>query len=151
MSRPSKIKKIDLSLVEYLGEEGYTDKQLADIFCVDERTINNWKKAYPLFFQSIKKGKMLADAKVEASLFQRATGYSHPAVKIMPVDGEVVEVPYIKHYPPDGVSCMFWLKNRQPDKWRDKREVGVSDTEIPDDEIVWRYKKLQVHASKNKK
>ncbi len=29
-------------------------------------------------------------------------------------------VPTIKHYPPDTTACIFWLKNRQRDKWRDR-------------------------------
>ena len=28
-----------------------------------------------------------------------------------------------KHYPPDPTAAIFWLKNRQPDTWRDKVEV----------------------------
>jgi len=39
-------------------------------------------------------------------------------------------VPTTKHYPPDATSAIFWLKNRQRDKWRDKQDVvhsgGVS-------------------------
>lgn len=30
---------------------------------------------------------------------------------------------YIEHYPPDTTAAIFWLKNRQPAKWRDKKEV----------------------------
>ena len=31
-----------------------------------------------------------------------------------------------KHYAPDATAAIFWLKNRQPDKWRDKQEVEQS-------------------------
>lgn len=64
----------------------------------------------------------MADAKVVASLYKRANGYSHPALDIRTVDGEVVETEYTKHYPPDTVACIFWLKNRRPDLWRDRKE-----------------------------
>ena len=67
---------------------------------------------------------MIAD-----SLYHRAKGYSHPAVKILSVaqgagqPSEVQEVPYTEHYAPDTTAAIFWLKNRQPKKWRDKQEV----------------------------
>lgn len=41
-------------------------------------------------------------------------------------NGEVVRVQTVKHYPPDPTSMIFWLKNRQPQDWRDKTEVELS-------------------------
>lgn len=102
---------------------GATDADLADIFDVTETTINNWKEAHPKFFESIKKGKADADSNVAVSLYKRANGYSHPDVDVKVVDGEIVETPLTKHYPPDTAAAIFWLKNRQPKKWRDKQEV----------------------------
>lgn len=130
VGRPSKIEKIDLSKVEFLAENGYTDDQLADMFCVTFQTINNWKKLYPQFFESLKKGKLIADSKVEVSLYQRACGYSHPDVHISTTKlGNVILTPIIKHYPPDPTSMIFWLKNRKPNEWRDKvdHELGGKD------------------------
>jgi len=124
--RPSKIKKIDLSLVKHYTSKGYTDEELGKIFNVCEDTINNWKKQFPEFFESLKSGKLLADVKVEASLYQRACGYSHPEVHISNYLGTVTKTPIIKHYPPDPTSMIFWLKNRQKDKWRDKQELELS-------------------------
>ena len=124
--RPSlitRISKIDLSKVKHCTSKGYTDKELAIIFGVDDKTINNWKKEFPEFFLTLKAGKLLADAKVEASLYQRACGYSHPEVHITNYLGNVILTPIIKHYPPDPTSMIFWLKNRKPQEWRDKTEV----------------------------
>lgn len=111
---------------------GATDAEMADFFEVDERTIGNWKNEHEEFFQSIKKGKVLADATIADSLYHRAKGYSHEAVKIIAVSqgnnmgSEVQEVPYVEHYPPDTTAAIFWLKNRQPKKWRDKQDVEHS-------------------------
>ena len=123
--RPSKITKIDLREVTHYAAHGYTDMELAKIFGVDQRTIDNWKKSYPTFFLSLKSGKLLADAKVEASLYQRACGYSHPEVHVSNYLGHVTLTPIIKHYPPDPVSMIFWLKNRKPLEWRDKHDHTV--------------------------
>lgn len=101
---------------------GHTDADLAKFFEVCEATINNWKLAHPEFLESLKKGKEMADANVAASLYHRALGYEHPEDDIRSVNGEIVITPTIKHYAPDPTAAIFWLKNRQKDKWRDKQE-----------------------------
>lgn len=114
---------------------GHTDAELAQFFEVEETTINNWKIKHPEFFESIKNGKQIADADVAVSLYKRAVGYSHPDVEIKVVsDGQgmgssIEKVDVVKHYPPDPTSMIFFLKNRQPKKWRDKQEHGVTDNE----------------------
>lgn len=91
---------------------------MAEYFNVTEVTINNWKKKYPNFFKSLKRGKDIADNKVIASLFERATGYSHPDVHISNFQGDITITPIIKHYPPEVTACIYWLINRQPDNWK---------------------------------
>lgn len=106
---------------------GATDVQLADALGVTVTTLTNWKKAHPSFLSALKSGKEQADAKVVASLYERATGYSHKAVKIFASDKMgVVEVPYIERYPPDATSMIFWLKNRRPAEWRERQEIDHS-------------------------
>lgn len=95
---------------------------MADAFGVTVPTIVNWRRDIPEFFIAIKEGKERSDAEVADRLFKRATGYSHEAVKIFCQDGIVTEVPYVEHYPPETAAAIFWLKNRRPDLWRDKRE-----------------------------
>ena len=108
---------------------GATDRELADFFEVSEQTINAWKDTQPEFLESLKEGKAKADAEVADKLFRRATGYSHEAVKVFLPSGttEPIYAPYIERYAPDTTACIFWLKNRRPDLWRDvqSREHAV--------------------------
>ena len=101
---------------------GLTDAQIAPLFNVTETTLNNWKIKNPLFFESIQKGKEIADAEIAHSLYQRAKGYSHPDTDIRVLNGEIEQTEITKHYPPDTAAAFIWLKNRQGDKWRDKPE-----------------------------
>lgn len=120
--RPTKYKKEYAEQARKLCLLGSTDADMAEFFEVDERTINNWKKSHAEFFQSIKKGKVLADAQVADRMFNRALGYDAPDVDIRVIDNKIIQTPLIKHYPPDPTSMIFWLKNRQPKLWRDKPE-----------------------------
>jgi transcriptional regulator with XRE-family HTH domain len=107
----------------FAAARGFTDKQVAKLFGVTKQTLTNWKREYPQFFASLKRGKAVADDQVELSLFQRAVGYSHPDVHITSYLGRVTITPIIRHYPPDTAAAFIWLKNRRPDNWRDRVEL----------------------------
>lgn len=49
---------------------------------------------------------------------------AHP--EYPPMNGEIVVTPTIKHYPPDTAAATLWLKNRQPNVWRDKVETALT-------------------------
>ena len=124
--RPSKYKEEYAEQARKLCLLGATDAKLADFFEVDEATINRWKHDFPEFCKSLKAGKMQADAEIAESLFNRARGYVAPDLDIKMYEGQIIETPYMKHYPPDATSMIFWLKNRQPKIWRDKQETEHS-------------------------
>lgn len=124
--RPSVFSDIVGRKIIELAGKGRTDKQIAEIIGVHETTVGNWKKSKPDLLWSIKEAKMIADEVVEASLFQRATGCVVPEEKVtMDRDGVVHKVHSYKAFPPDATSMIFWLKNRQPDKWRDRVEIST--------------------------
>jgi transcriptional regulator with XRE-family HTH domain len=121
MANTSKYDGIDLKQVADLAAAGLTERQLALELEVHQSTITQWKKSHPEFRDLLQTWKYEADKKVERSLYERATGYEHTEEKIFcSKDGEITRVETIKHIPPDVKACIFWLKNRQADKWRDK-------------------------------
>lgn len=124
---------------------GATNQDLARFFKVSETTIKQWKKKFPDFFEAIKAGKELADMKVVKSLYKRAIGYTYqevisqaakvPASKAKKEDStdedfladtsngfQTIKVT-TKEVAPDIRAQIFWLKNRQPQYWKDKQEV----------------------------
>ena len=129
-----KIEKIDLHQVEKFGEYGFTDVEIADLLGIAKSTLNNYKKKYPEFFESLKRGKEVADEKVVRALFNRATGYSHPDVHVSNYQGVVTVTKIIKHYPPDTGAAIFWLYNRQRDRWTNRPkpepEEGEANNEL---------------------
>ena len=107
-------------------EFGAIDIQLSKTLNISKATLNNWKKKHPNFLDSLKKGKDEYDvANVEVSLRERAIGYSHPDTHISVWRGEVIVTEITKHYPPDPLSCIFWLVNRSGGRWKHVNKMDI--------------------------
>ena len=122
--RPTKYAPAFCERAFVLAAQGATDIEIADAFGVHIATIFRWRAEHPEFREATVLGKEAADDRVEASLYHRAIGYSHEAVKIfLPAGAEKpVLAHYREHYPPDTQAASLWLRNRRPDKWRDKQD-----------------------------
>ncbi|WP_339012255.1 helix-turn-helix domain-containing protein [Lactococcus garvieae] len=48
------------------------------------------------------------------------------AIKAIPTTERIIISEVDKEVPPDTVAALFWLKNRKPKDWRDKRETEIS-------------------------
>lgn len=131
VGRPTRYRAEFAEQARKLCRLGATDVELAEFFEVAASTVGKWKNDHPEFSESIKAGKILSDAEVADKLFHRALGYSHEAEKIMVVAGQVERVPYVEHYPPDTAAAIFWLKNRQRGRWRDKPQDAADDDTPP--------------------
>lgn len=121
--RPSKFNEALKEKMLELFEAGKTNDQVAEIIGVHVRTIENWQRRHPDFLWALRESKQIADDLVEASLFSRAVGYSHPEEKVFQYEGEIVTHETVKHYPPDTGAALSWLKNRKPDEWRDEKKI----------------------------
>lgn len=96
--------KDSLFLLESWARDGLTEAQIAGNMGISARTLLNWRKRSIPIFLALKKGKEVADFQIENALFKSA------------LDGNVT-------------AQIFWLKNRRPDKWRDRQESKVDLTE----------------------
>lgn len=114
-----------------LAEMGHTDAEIADFFGISVRVFHRWKAGNPELSACLKVGKVQADENVKRSLYQRARGFVIPETivhfeKRTYKNGRTKIVPHTveveKHFPPDATSCIFWLKNREPELWREKFE-----------------------------
>jgi hypothetical protein len=117
--RPTKYEPRFCKIASVACELGATDVKLAELFDVNESTITEWKNTYPEFSASTKAGKAVYDDPVEASLAKSALGFKR-SIERLGKDGCPVEC--FEEVPPNPVSAIFWLKNRRPDRWRDKQE-----------------------------
>ena len=111
--------------VKMWAEEGLINKQLANKIGINVATLYEWQDRFPEFADAIKRGKKVIDDQVENSLLKRAMGYQYEE-ETWGKDhlGEMVIVKrVVKLQAPDVTAQIFWLKNRQSERWRDKVEV----------------------------
>ena len=120
VGRPSSFDPKQLPLIQGMARLGATDANLAEALEVSIVTIWSWKSQHREFLNALKMGKEESDSRVERSLYERANGYTFDSVKVFCTkDGDIIEHPIQEHVPPDVTACIFWLKNRRPDLWRD--------------------------------
>ena len=120
-----------LLLLEGWARDGLTDEQLAQKMGIGTRTLYEWKEKYPQISQSLKRGKEVVDIEVENALLKRALGYDYTEehVEISEKDGRKVKQ-ITKHIAADTTAQIFWLKNRRPDRWRDKPMPTAEGNEV---------------------
>ncbi len=122
-----------LLLIEGWARDGLSDEQIAHNIGIRRETLWDWKKKYSHISNSLKKGKEVVDFLVENALLKNALGFKYEE-NVVTRDGAVVNVE--KFQAPNTVAQIFWLKNRKPDKWRDriesKQEVNIQQAPAND-------------------
>jgi hypothetical protein len=109
---------------------GATNETLAERFEVCRRTIDNWIATIPEFSFAVRQGRQVADETVISALFARAKGMEQKMTKVFCHRGQPVTANYTVHLPPDVCACIFWLRNRRPEQWRENRPlVDAKDDE----------------------
>ena len=112
--------------IEGWARDGLIDEQIAYNIGITRETLSQWKNKYSDISDALKKGKEVVDRQVENALLKRALGYKYEEIKTEETEeGKKVTVT-IKEVVPDTTAQIFWLKNRKPDQWRDKRDIEHS-------------------------
>lgn len=130
-----------LLLIEAWARDGLTDEDIAKKLGIAHSTLSLYKNAYSDFSEALKRGKEVVDVEVENALYKKTQGYnvklkktfkcktieydSTTGRKIREIE-ELVDGVDEVHIPADTTAQIFWLKNRKPDAWRDKKETDVS-------------------------
>lgn len=120
------IQKDGLTKLEGWARDGLVDEQIANNVGIHVATLYEWKKRFTEIDDALKRGKEVIDMEVENAMLQRALGYEFEEVKTIVEDTDGKTKKKIekiqKHIPADVTAQIFWLKNRKPEHWRDRRE-----------------------------
>lgn len=123
-------------MIEGWARDGLTDEQIAVNMGIATSTLYEWKKQHSEISEVLKKGKEVVDREVENTLLKRALGYRYKETtrelitdKQTGISELVVTKVVEKEVVPDTTAQIFWLKNRKPEEWRDKRVVDDNSNE----------------------
>jgi len=133
-----------LILIQGWARDGLSDEQICKNLGIHPSTYYEWKNKYPELAEAVKKGKEVVDYEVENALLKRALGYRYTeetqemdyakneyGEQLYDLNGNPIKVlktvkSVIKEVSPDVGAIAFWLKNRKPIEWRDKRSVEIN-------------------------
>lgn len=127
--------------------DGLTEEQIAKNFGISYNTFKRAKKDPEygeLITAALIQTKDVVDMEVENMLLKRARGYEYDEVTEEYEMGVLVKRKVThKMVVPDTSAQIFWLKNRQPDKWRDRREVDNTVALVKLDEVLGQIKGVE--------
>ncbi|AIQ11331.1 helix-turn-helix domain-containing protein [Paenibacillus durus] len=133
MERPS---KYETHIVPRFNEirdwcrEGLTNEQMAEKLGIHPATWYEYANKYPTFNELINWSKSVAIDRVESSLFKLAMGYEYEEIKTIVEEDKngkkKTRIEKVKrHQPPNPTAISFYLKNRAPNEWNDRRELII--------------------------
>ena len=124
-----------LAKLQGWARAGLVDTQIAHNCGINRDTLKQWKKRYPAISATLKEGKEVVDFQVENALLKRALGYmveEKTHEHGMEPDGQAILIltkVVTKEVPPDVTACIYWLKNRKRDMWKDNHDRAEVERE----------------------
>ena len=126
-----------LGVIEGMALEGAMVADVEKALGLKEGDLSIAQRVLPQVREAFAQGGEVADTKVKISLFRRAIGYEYveyvkERVFEYDADGKVIGSRLetvretLRHFPPDVGAICFWLKNRLPNEWRDRRDLELS-------------------------
>ena len=127
------------------ARDGLTDEQVAKNMGISRSTLNLWREKYSDISDALKEGKEVADRIVENALFKSAQGYMvkvKKPIKIHVIEyasgsgkkrkeyDKIVQSEEEQWIPGQVTAQIFWLKNRKPEKWREKPVDETVDNNV---------------------
>lgn len=112
--------------LEGWARDGLTDEQIAHNMGIGTSTLYKWKNEHVEIVESLKRGKEVVDRQVENALLKRAMGFEYDEEHLIHTPDGTTTKTITKKVIPDTTAQIFWLKNRKPKEWRDKRETELT-------------------------
>ena len=114
--------------IEGMARDGLTDEQISHNMGIHPSTLYEWRKKYPDISESLKRGKEVIDRQVENALLKKALGFEYEENKVIIEKDDQGkdrkrQEKIIKYALPDTTAQIFWLKNRKPYEWRDRKNI----------------------------
>ncbi len=129
--------KEGLTLIQAWSRDGMARCEIAAKIGISAATFRRWEKENVGIFEAVKMGREITDISVENAILKKALGFETEEVKtVIKANGDEEVTTVRKSVPPDVSAASVWLKNRRPDKWKDKPQESNSGIYEKLDEII---------------
>lgn len=129
--------KEGLTLIQAWSRDGMARGEIAAKIGVSAATFRRWEKENIGISEAVKMGREITDITVENAILKKALGFETEEVKtVIKANGDEEITTVRKNVPPDVSAASVWLKNRRPDKWRDKPQESGNGIYEKLDEII---------------
>ena len=121
-----------LLLVEGWARDGLTAREIAHNIGISHVTFYKWLDEEETIRKAVWNGREVANRKLENALFKRALGCFETETEVTEIEGEEGRAAsrkirtYTRYYPPDTGALAFAMKNRMPEKWRDRQTHQIT-------------------------
>lgn len=120
-----------LLLLRAKSRDSLTRVELAKKLGIAPKTLSLWEKKHPEIKKALSEGREITDIQVENAILKKALGFETKEVKkVVKADGAEEVTTVYKSVPPDVTAASVWLKNRCPEKWRDKPQEEDSLSKV---------------------
>jgi hypothetical protein len=125
-----------LESIEKHSAQGLNEEQIAHSLGIGYSTFQRKKKDTGEIGERIKRGRSKGIGTITNKLFQRAQGFNIEEDKVFCFKGKIITHTVKRYFPPDLGAMAFYLKNRDPENWKDQRHIEETrrhvglDTEI---------------------
>lgn len=132
-----------LQVIRQWARNGLTREDIGRRLGVTTATLISWRKKNPLLEQAVSESSDIADSMVENALYTRAVGYPYSetiytynktGVDTENPDDAVKVKRYTRYMPADVTACIYWLKNRKPEQWSERKESPDTVIEVKMDD-----------------
>ncbi len=133
----------NLDAIAAYARAGYSEEAIAKILDVAYSTFRNYVKTHRELKDALRNSKDLANKEVENAAFLASTGrvvvlkkpfkirrrhYDNTTGKMISEE-EVIEYADQEEFiPPTPTAFMYWLGNRDPERWKYQNKLGVEGT-----------------------
>lgn len=120
-----------LILLRAKSRDSLTKNELARKLDIAPKTLALWESKYPEIAEALRQGREITDVRVENAILKKALGFETTEIKkVVKADGAEEVTTVYKSVPPDVTAASVWLKNRCPEKWRDKPQEEDSLSKV---------------------
>ena len=113
------------TMIRLAAQLGKINEEIAKEIGICKKTLQLWKNKYPEVDEALARGKEEPNKIIEQDAFDCAHGYYYIEELARFYKGKWHKIKIRKYKQKDPTAIIWWQKNRDPERWKDKVQVDV--------------------------